>query len=106
MLSAGEGKYRVWLKELKQGRDIVLLLGGGEKPHIGSVVLCEPNKKPAVLNRKGHFDWMVAKPIAKKIVEKRKRAVVCIAGIHVDNATKKEIEILKENCRKIENKVR
>ncbi len=105
MLSAGKGMYRVWLKELKQGPDIVLLLGGGEKPHIGSVVLCEPGKKARVLNRKGHFDWMVAKPIAKKMARKRKRPVVCIAGVHVDNATKKEIKLLKENCRNIEEKI-
>ncbi len=105
MISAGKGKHKVWLKEVKQGKDIILILGGGERPHIGSVVLCEPGKKPVTLNRKGHFDWMVAKPIAKKVCEKSKSPVVCIVGIHVNNATKEEIEILKENCKKIENKI-
>ncbi|MCK4335372.1 MAG: hypothetical protein KAW40_01465, partial [Candidatus Aenigmarchaeota archaeon] len=61
MIYAGKGKYRVWLKEIKQGEDIILILGGGERSHIGSVVLCEPNKKPVTLDRKGHFDWIVAK---------------------------------------------
>ncbi len=105
MISEGKGKYKVWLKELKQGKDIILLLGGGERPHIGSVVLCEPGKKPRTLNRKWHFDWMVAKPIAKRICKKRGKPVVCIAGIHIDNATKEEIELLKENCKKIEKKI-
>jgi hypothetical protein len=105
MLSAGKGKYRVWLKEIGQGEDIILVLGGGEKTHIGSVVLCEPGKKPVTLNRKGHFDWMVAKPVAEKFSKKTGRPVVCVAGIHVNNATKKEIGILKGNCKKIENKI-
>lgn len=105
MLYAGRGKYKVWLKKLEHGEDVVLILGGGEKPHIGSVVLCEPGKKPITLNRKGHFDWMVAKPIAKRVCKKRGKPVVCIAGIHVDNATKEEIGLLKENCKKIENRL-
>ena len=105
MLTAGKGKYRVWLKEINQGKDVVLFLGGGERSHIGSVVLCEPGKKTKTINRKGHFDWMVAKPIARKFANKEKRPVVCIAGIHVDNASKKEIEMLKANCKEIENKI-
>jgi gallate decarboxylase subunit D len=105
MISAGNGKYKVFLEELKQGDDIVVLLRGGQRPHIGSVVLCEPGKKPRVINRKGHFDWAVAKPIAQKICSKRRKPVVCIAGIHVDNATDEEIGILKKNCKKIEGMV-
>ncbi len=105
MISAGKGKYRVWLKEVSHGDDVVLFLGGGEKPHIGSVVLSEPGKKTRVLNRKGHFDWMVAKPIASIICKKKKKPVVCISGIHVDDATKEEIEILKNNCKLLEKKL-
>ncbi|MCK5022797.1 MAG: hypothetical protein KAS04_01355, partial [Candidatus Aenigmarchaeota archaeon] len=85
--------------------DLVLTLGGGENTHVGSIVLCEAGKEPKTLNRKGHFDWMVAKPIAEKISKKTGKVVVCIAGIHVNNATKEEIEILKKNCKEIEEKI-
>lgn len=105
MITAGKGKYKVWLKEISHGNDLVLFLGGGERTHIGSIVLCEPGKEPITLNRKGHFDWMVAKPIAKKISNKKMKPVVCIAGIHLDKATKEEIRLLKENCKIIEGKV-
>ncbi len=105
MLAAGKGKYKVWLKEIGHGDDLVLLLGGGERPHIGSVLVCEPGKKARIINRKGHFDWIVAKPIAERKCRKLKRTVVCIAGIHVDNATREEIGIMKRNCRKIERKI-
>ncbi len=105
MISAGSGKYRVWLKETKHGDDIVLFLGGGEKPHIGSVVLCEPDKKTRVITRETHLDWMVGKPIAEKVCKKRKKPVLCVAGVHVDNASKNEIEQLKENCRKLGKKL-
>jgi hypothetical protein len=105
VISAGSGKHRVWLKETIQGDDVVLFLGGGEKPHIGSVVLCEPGTKPRVINRKGHYDWMVGKPIAEKVCQKRRKPVVCIAGVHVDDAKKEDIEILKKNCRLLGEKL-
>lgn len=105
MISAGSGKYKVWLKEVKHGDDIVLFLGGGEKPHIGSVVLCEPGKKTRVITRETHLDWIVGKPIAEKVCRKRKKPVLCVAGVHLDNASKKEIELLKENCRKLAEKL-
>jgi hypothetical protein len=105
MISAGSRKFKVWLREVRHGDDIVIFLGGGERPHVGSVVLCEPGKKPRILNRKGHFDWMVAKPIASIVCRKRKRPVVCIAGIHVDDAKKEDIELLKKNCKLLEEKL-
>ena len=105
MISAGKGKYKVWLKEEKHGEDIILFLGGGEKPHIGSVILSEPGKRTRVITRKRHLDWIVGKPIAEKVCKKKKKPVLCIAGVHVDNASKEEIELLKENCKKLEEKL-
>ena len=110
MLSAGKGKYRVWLRELRVGKDIVLLLGGGEKPHIGTIVVAEPGKKAFVFNRKtqkgrAHKEYVVARPIAEKAAAKYKRPVVCIAGIHVENATKEEIGLLVKNCAEIKENI-
>jgi hypothetical protein len=109
VISVGSGKYRVWLKETNHGDDIVLFLGGGEHTHAGSIIICEPGRKTRIINRKirntTHKDWIVGKPIAEKMCKKRKKSVLCIAGMHVDNASKEDIEKLKKNCRKIEEKL-
>lgn len=105
MLTAGEGKYRVWLKRIDHGDGTVLLLGGGERTHVGSVVLCEPGKKAMKVSGEGHLDWMVAEPIAEKHAKKTGKSTVCVAGIHVNDASKEEIEKLKDNCRKIKEKI-
>ena len=109
-ISAGKGKYKVWLRKMKIGQDIVLFLGGGERAHMGSIVLCEPGKKPKILNRltaqgRTHKDYLVALPIAKKAAKKWKRPVLCVAGIHVENASKKEIKMLVRNCKIIERRL-
>jgi len=101
MITSGEGKYKVFLEEKKIGADLIYILGGGERPHIGGVVICEPGNKPEVIRLKGHFDDIVLKPIAEAACKKYKTKVVAIGGVHVDNATEKEIDILVKNCKEL-----
>ena len=105
MLTSGEGKYKVWLKQEKIGDNLLFVLGGGEKSHIGGVVICEPDKKAQAIRLEGHFDDIVLKPIAEAACKKYKTKVVAIGGVHVDNATKKEIDILVENCLMLVNQL-
>jgi hypothetical protein len=105
MLTSGEGKYKVWLEEKKIGEDLIYVLGGGEKSHIGGVVICEPNKKTQAIRLEGHFDDIVLKPIAEAACKKYKTKVVVVGGVHVDNATKKEIDLLVENCLMLVNQL-
>jgi len=98
MITSGEGKYKVWLEEKKVGNDILYILGGGERTHIGGIVFCEPNKESQVIRIEGHYDDIVLKPIAEVACKKYKKKVVAVGGVHVDNATKDEIEILVRNC--------
>ncbi|HDN81481.1 MAG TPA: hypothetical protein ENG41_02015 [Methanomicrobia archaeon] len=98
MITSGEGKYKVWLKEKKIGDDRLYILGGGEKTHIGGIVICGP-KKTDVIRIEGHYDDIVLKPIAEKACEKYKTTIVVIGGVHIENAKKEEIDKIVKNCR-------
>ena len=98
MITSGEGKYKVWLEKKQIGDDIVYFLGGGEKSHIGGVVICEPGKPTNVIRLEGHYDDIVLQPIAEAACKRYKTKVVAVGGVHVDNATKDEIEIIVRNC--------
>ena len=99
MIISGNGKYKIWLKKQKIGDDLIYFLGGGEKPHIGGIVVCQPEKKTKVVKLKGHYDHIVLKPIAEFACKKYKTRVIVVGGIHVENASKNEIKILQDNCR-------
>jgi hypothetical protein len=99
MLTCGKGKYKVWLEQKKIGNDFLIILGGGEKPHIGGMVICEPGKTPQVIKLDGHYDDVILKPMAEAACTKYKTTVVAVGGIHIDQATKEEINILIENCK-------
>jgi len=105
MITSGKGTYKVWLKREKIGDDLVFFLGGGERSHIGGVVICEPGKPLQAIRLTGHYDDIVLKPIAELACRKYKTKVIAIGGVHVDHATKQEIDLLVENCKKLVEKV-
>lgn len=105
MITSGRGKYKVWLQRHSIGDDIVFFLGGGERSHVGGVVIAEPGKKTHAIRLTGHFDDVVLQPIAEATCKKYKTKVVAVGGVHVDNATQEEIDLLIKNCEKLVKKI-
>ncbi|MFO7677742.1 MAG: hypothetical protein R6V50_05105 [Thermoplasmatota archaeon] len=101
MITSGKGKYKVWLETKKIGKDILFILGGGEQPHIGGIIVCQPGKAVEVICFAGHLDDVVLRPIAEAACKKYKTTVVAVGGVHIHNATKKEIELIVENCKEL-----
>ena len=101
MITSGEGRYRVWLKEETIGKDKLYLVGGGETPHIGGVIVVEPGKEPVVIRLGTHYDYVVLQPIAEMASKKYKVTAVAVGGIHIDNASKEEIDIIVTNCKEL-----
>jgi hypothetical protein len=111
----GEGKYRVWTYFFLMGKDLVVGICGGEKPHIGALAVAEPRpsrNKPgvtsstsSVITLHGHKDDIVAREAADSLARETNRTVTVTAGIHVEKATQKEIETLLENSRRLTKKI-
>jgi hypothetical protein len=101
MITAGSGKYKVWLKEEKLSENRLYILGGGERPHIGGIVVMEPKKKAKIVKFEGHYDHIVLEPIAKEACKKYNTKVVAVGGVHIDNASQEEIDLLVENCKEL-----
>ena len=97
----GEGRYKVWLEKKQLDNGLVYILGGGEKSHIGGLVYKEPNAQAQIIKVQGHYDLEVLLPIAEAASAKYNRPVAVTGGIHIDNATKDEIEILINNCKEL-----
>jgi len=101
MITSGRGKYKVFMEKYELDDGLIYILGGGEKSHIGGIVTCEPGKKPQVIKFKGHYDYIVLKPIAEEACKKYKKRIVVVGGVHIDDATKDEIDILVNNCKEL-----
>ncbi|MFP4609106.1 MAG: hypothetical protein ACOC55_01565 [Candidatus Natronoplasma sp.] len=101
MITCGEGKYKVWLKTQKIGEDHLYILGGGERPHIGSMVVKEPGKDVRSIVLGDHKDHVVMIPIAEKGCEKYDVTVAVVGGIHIEDASEEEIDMIVENCKEL-----
>ena len=98
----GEGRTKVSLSAQAIGNDLLVRLFNEEK-HIGAVALSEYHRSEqrastSVLTRYGHKDDTVAQMAAHKICRHLKIPVCAIAGIHVNDITKEEIEQIIKNC--------
>lgn len=107
-VESGAGKHKVYLFATVTGDGIMSSLVGGEKPHLGAVVLSLPRKSLAdpavtsctstVLPLLGHKDDEAARPVAEMLAKEMSVPVCVSAGVHVDGAGPGDIQILKENC--------
>lgn len=105
MITSGKGRYKVSIKKLELGDDLIFLLGGGEKPHIGGIVFCEQGKKPRTIKFENHYDYIVLETIAEAACKKYKKNIVVVGGIHIDNATRDDIDTIVKNCEKLKEKL-
>ena len=84
------------------GGDLLVQMRGGDKPHIGTVVLAVPrpsllgNGLPgatsSVINLTGHKDEVLCRNLAEELCRIHGCTVVCTGGFHVDGITEAQIQ--------------
>lgn len=107
-LSYGEDRYIINLTAVITRDGISVILNGGEKPHVGGSALSVPrpgnnkgkiNCDTWITPRPGHRDSEVAALVSRLICINTGMTVAVIAGIHINQAQKEEIDLLIENSR-------
>jgi len=83
------------------GEDILLLVAGGERPHLGSVVYAVPRLSltgdgtksvtSSVMNLTGHKDEFLCRGLAEAVCREFGCTTVCTGGFHVDGITKEQL---------------
>ncbi|WP_325390415.1 hypothetical protein [Desulfitobacterium sp.] len=101
---SGTGRFYLALELWDTGNGLQGLLTGGEKPHIGGVVLAVP--RPSLSGEgwsadlyltpvPNHKDIDFASPLADSLARLSHFPVVMTAGVHSDSFTPEEIKHLK-----------
>ena len=90
------------------GADVLVILSGGTKPHIGSIAVALPrpsltdeeivSSTSSVYNFLGHKDHVIAQRVAEMLSSRLNRNVVAVAGFHIDKITQEGISRVIENC--------
>ena len=88
----------------KVGEDISVIIRGSG-PHLGAIALGTPyiseNSKEtansSVISVYGHKDGILCEKIAIKLAKNLRRRVAVLGGIHIENATPDDIEVIMGN---------
>lgn len=101
----------ITFRALALGRDLLVVLSGGERPHVGSIVMAEPRASTAeasrlsttcqVWNRPPHKEEAVARPVAEALALRLNKAVVVVSGIHYEGLDEEGLEAVGEICFKL-----
>ncbi|KLU58893.1 hypothetical protein CEB3_c49110 [Peptococcaceae bacterium CEB3] len=106
-LATGSGRFRISLLLYDTGSGLHGFLVGGDKPHVGGVVLALP--RPSLSGHgvgvdcyitpvPGHKDTEVARPLAEKLARVLNQVVVISAGIHLEKLSPDELVQVEEGC--------
>ena len=96
------GKYTIILDAQTIGSDILVTIFGGDEYHIGGISVAYPTKShyrdatTISLNSitlPGHKDYILSNEIAEKIAGALEKVVTVVVGIHMEHATKDDIEM-------------
>jgi hypothetical protein len=102
-----EGTFDLTASVMKVGKDAVVVIWGGEKPHIGAVALAQsraslknPDKISAtasVLGILGHKEDSLVKSVSERLAAVANRPVVVAAGMHWDNLQESDLQQVLKN---------
>jgi gallate decarboxylase subunit D len=95
VVTAGRGTRRLTAVACRAGDDVVVTLTGGERPHVGCVVLAQPHAAgdgsarvrvtSTVVAIPPHREEALARPLAERLARTLDATVVVSAGVHDDN---------------------
>lgn len=93
------------------GEDVLIVIEGGAKPHIGSAVLAVPRPSltgdgsvsvtSSVINVTGHKDEELCRILAESAAKRKNAVAVCTGGFHADNISMEQIAELKVAVKEI-----
>jgi len=105
--SVGDDIYKVVAEVKIIGDDLIISVWGGTKPHIGSISVSVPrpglkdstsmSSTSSVINLIGHKDEVVARKFSEQLAAKFNRNAIATAGVHIDDITENQINIIMQN---------
>jgi len=107
----GGGGFKIHGYVQKMGKDLLISIWGGPKPHIGAIGIAVP--RPSLRNPErwsatssnftflNHKEDLLVKKLSEKIASRVQAHVVVTAGLHWDDLTPREIHLIERLALKI-----
>ncbi len=105
IMVATRGHRRLRAVAVREGRDLVVTVSGGDLPHVGCVVLAVPRERggasSSVLTLPPHKEEALARPMAETLAAELGAVTVVSAGVHENGATPPAIQTWLDLAREL-----
>ncbi len=102
-----EGSFDLTASVTKVGKDAVVIIFGGDRPHVGAVALADPRQSlrdpettsatASVLCLTGHKEDAIVKSASERLAAAVDRPVVVTAGMHWDGLRDSDLGQVMKN---------
>ena len=106
-VAAGTGKYRLTARVIAAGVDRIVIITGGDRPHIGAVAtactIADPDRagcrevSVSVITLPGHREDEIARKVARTLTKRFGVNVAVSAGMHWDGIPPRGIQTVIRN---------
>lgn len=104
---AGTGKYRLTARVIAAGGDRIVIITGGDRPHVGAVAaahgIADPDRagcrdvSVSVITLPGHREDEIARAVARTLAKRFGVNVAVSAGMHWDGISPRGIKTVIRN---------
>lgn len=108
---AGSGRHVLEAAAVVCGAGVTVTLASAEHGHVGATAQALPREEPgrtattSVLAVPGHKDDIPAREMAAELATRLGVPVAVSAGMHVDDASREDIEVLLANARELTGQI-
>lgn len=112
---SGAHPYKLSAEVKFIGDDLLVVVSGGDAPHIGSVAVALPRPSlhdrrimsatSSVYNLPGHKDQVIAQRVSEVLASQLNCTVVATAGFHRDGISTAGIKRVLENAERLAQKI-
>ncbi|WP_112179779.1 MULTISPECIES: hypothetical protein [Paraliobacillus] len=93
-----QGEIHVELDAYFMGEDLVLLISGGDQPHLGTITAGARLEPIQTIQLQNHKEFYITEELAVLLRKKFAGNFAICSGVHIDNIKKEEIQLLSHLC--------
>ncbi|WP_428912411.1 hypothetical protein [Niallia sp. Krafla_26] len=91
-----QGRITLTLDAYYMGEDLVVLISGGDRPHLGTITAGARLEPLQTVQLQTHKEFYITEEIAVQLRKNFKGNFAICCGTHLDNITKEEIKQMTE----------
>jgi len=97
-IEKNKGRAHLILDAYPMGEDLVVMISGGDTPHLGTITAGARLEPLRTIQLQNHKEFYITEEIAVMLRKNFRGNFAIICGVHLDHITKEEIKDIPELC--------